>query len=159
MISIHKTQKKDIDIILAMENTTENAQFIIPNSKEEHIKLVADSNIEHLLIKSSNDNSIVGFVILAGLDNTNNSIEFRRIVISQKGKGYGRKVIKEIKKYCFTKLKCHRLWLDVLDTNQRAFKLYVSEGFKQEGILRDCLLLNNEYKNLIVLSILENEYH
>ena len=156
-ISIHKTKESDIDAIVLLENTRENSQYIFPNSKEEHEALIDDKDIAHLTLMSEND-QMVGFIILAGLTNKSRNIEFRRIVIKQKGKGYGRTAIKKIKDYCFLKLHCHRLWLDVLDTNERAKKLYQSEGFKEEGILRDCLKVDGQYKSLVIMSILEDEY-
>ncbi len=146
---ISKTQESDIDNIISMEKDSENLQFILPNSREEHKSLIKDENIEHLLLKSEN-NKIIGFVILAGLKEKSRNIEFRRIIISEKGKGFGRLAIIKIKLYCFEKLNCHRLWLDVLESNERARHLYQAEGFKDEGKLID--------ENLIIMSILENEY-
>ncbi|WP_074406441.1 MULTISPECIES: GNAT family N-acetyltransferase [Aquimarina] len=154
---ICKTQEIDIETVVSIEADTENSQFILPNSREEHLHLITDSDIEHLILKSEN-NITIGFVILAGLQNNNRSIEFRRIVINSKGRGYGRMAIKELKQYCFKKLDCHRLWLDVFETNERARYLYQSEGFKEEGILRDSIWVNGEFKNLIIMSMLENEY-
>lgn len=154
---ISKTQKADLSSVISMENDNENSQFIFPNTKDEHYNLMIDKNIKHLILKSENDETI-GFVILAGLKEKNRSIEFRRIVIKQKGKGYGRMAIKKLKQYCFDELNCHRLWLDVLEMNKRARYLYQSEGFKEEGKLRDCILIKNEFKSLIVMSILKNEY-
>ena len=156
-ILINKTQEVDVDIILSMESNIENSQFIFPNSKKEHISLIKDENIEHLILKSKK-NEIIGFVILAGLKDKNRNIEFRRIVIKEKGKGFGRIAIKKLKEYSFEKLNCHRFWLDVLKTNERAKYLYLSEGFKIEGELRDCILVRNKYEDLIIMSILENEY-
>lgn len=154
---IYETTTSDIDFIVSLENDNENVQFIFPNSKEEHFNLIANKDISHLALKSKDD-KLLGFVILAGLENENRSIEFRRIVINQKGKGFGRMAIKKIKKYCFENLNCHRLWLDVLETNERARHLYKSEKFQEEGKLRDALIINEEFKSLIIMSILENEY-
>lgn len=156
-IKFHKTASKDITDIVLMEGDKDNTEFIFPNSNAEHLNLICDTNIEHLTLKLGNK-KIIGFAILAGIENNNKSIEFRRIVINEKGKGFGRMAIKELKKYCFEKLNCHRLWLDVLETNERAKYLYRSEGFKEEGKLRDCILVNGEYNSLIIMSILKDEY-
>ena len=86
-ILINKTQEIDIDIILSMESNIENSQFIFPNSLKEHISMIKDENIEHLILKSKK-NEIISFVILAGLKDKNRNIEFRRIVIKEKGKYY-----------------------------------------------------------------------
>jgi RimJ/RimL family protein N-acetyltransferase len=150
-----KTTILDLNFIVSLEN--ENLSFISPNSKKEHIDLIIDKNISHLILKSTN-NTLLGFVILAGLENENRSIEFRRIVINKKGKGFGRMAIKKIKKYCFENLNCQRLWLDVLEDNERAKHLYKSEGFQEEGTLRDTVIIDGKFKSLIIMAILHNEY-
>lgn len=112
----------------------------------------------HLIIEEGVSHRIVGYIILAGLQNPNRNIEFKRIVITDKGKGYGRKALKLIKKIAFEQLKAHRLWLDVRYKNLRAQNLYLSEGFIKEGVLRECVLYNGKYESLILMSILENEH-
>ena len=156
-IKIQRTEIVDLDVIVSIERKQENVQFILPNSKDEHTAIISDENLLHLTIKST-ANEIVGFVILSGVQDNNESIEFRRIVIDVKGRGYGRESIREIKKMCFEELTCHRLWLDVLEENTRARHLYKSEGFVEEGKLRDCLKINGVFKSLIVMSILQFEY-
>ncbi len=66
---------------------------------------------------------MVGFIILSGIENSNLSLEFKRIVIQEKGKGFGRQSLKLIKDYCFNTLKFHRLWLDVFDDNNKAIHI------------------------------------
>lgn len=155
-MQILETQFSDIPEIRSMENNIENSQYIIPNSEEEHISLIKDGNVKHLLLTINS--RIIGFVILAGLQNANRDIEFRRVVIKEKGKGYGRMAVQKIKKYCFDKLNCKRLWLDVIETNARARYLYQSEGFEEEDILTESVLINNVYHKLIIMSILKNRY-
>ncbi len=154
---LSKTEKEDLDQIVSIESHKDNSIFVFPNTKEEHLNLISNEDINHFIL-TEDDGSIIGYVILAGLTNTNKSIELRRIVISKKGKGYGRKALNKIMNYCFNELHCHRLWLDVLDANDRARYLYQSEGFKEEGVLRDCIFKNGKYQNLIIMSLLEMEY-
>ena len=57
-------------------------------------------------------------------------------------KGYGTDVIKTLLKYCFTKLKMHKVMLTVFTDNIRAQKCYRKAGFKtlttfKEQILKD----------------------
>jgi RimJ/RimL family protein N-acetyltransferase len=95
---------------------------------------------------------------MAGIENKNHSIEFRRIAVVDRGKGYGREALRLVKKICFEKLKAHRLWLDVRFNNHRAQRLYKSEGFVEEGMLRECILFKDSYVSLIVMSMLVDEY-
>ncbi len=53
---------------------------------------------------------------------------------------------------------CHRLWLDVVLTNTRAIALYKSEGFVQEGTIRDGYKTATGYESMALMSILETEY-
>lgn len=156
-MKIVSTKENDLEKILEIESKKENSDFITPNSRAEHLALIQNEHVNHLVIKSEAE-EILGFIILSGITDINKNIEFRRIVIDQKGKGYGRTAIKMMKKYCFEDLKCNRLWLDVIETNNRARALYKSEGFKEEGILRECLLKNDSFVSLVIMSILEREY-
>lgn len=95
---------------------------------------------------------------MAGLAEANQSIEFRRIVITEKGRGYGREALRRVKSMAFGELKAHRLWLDVKEHNFRARHVYESEGFVVEGKLRECLKSEDGYESLVVMSILRDEY-
>ncbi|WP_412679524.1 GNAT family N-acetyltransferase [Brevibacillus agri] len=66
--------------------------------------------------------------------------------------------MRQIKEWAFREQKAHRLWLDVKETNGVARALYLSEGFREEGILRDCLKTGDTYESLVVLSMLADEY-
>jgi RimJ/RimL family protein N-acetyltransferase len=101
----------------------------------------------------------VGFVLLAGLASPRRSVEFRRLVISEKGAGYGRAAVRAVARLAFGELKAHRLWLDVKAQNRRARRLYESERFMTEGVLRECLArADGGYDSLVVMSLLASEY-
>ena len=158
LIHIAQTNETDLDFVLAAEQDSDNCPFIIPWSQEQHSQAVCSSDQAHLLIRSCATNEPVGYAILTGLDSPNQSIELVRLVITQKGKGYGRAALRLIRKTVFGQWDCHRFWLDVKESNNRAKRLYESEGFVEEGRLRDCLKSGNEFESLIVLSMLEDDY-
>lgn len=93
-----------------------------------------------------------------GIDNPDKSIQLKRIVVEQKGYGFGRETIRLVKEMVFDKFQAHRLWLDVMVHNIRAYNLYLSEGFIEEGILRESLKQGENFIDLRVMSILESEY-
>jgi RimJ/RimL family protein N-acetyltransferase len=96
--------------------------------------------------------------MLAGHNKPNQAIELCRIVISEKGKGYGKAALRLIQKLVFKDWQAHRLWLDVKDFNTHALQVYQSVGFVREGVLRECLKTDLGFESLIVLSILRQEY-
>lgn len=158
MISLQKTTAVDLPVVMAMENHADNRDFVTQNSLERHLAIIDGADEEHLKVMDI-DGKMIGYVILVGLENPNKIIELRRLVIAEKGKGYGRETLQRIKQYCFQQLNCHRLFLDVIEDNLRAQHLYRSEGFVQEGLMREAHKTKDGYKNLLLLSILEHENH
>lgn len=118
---------------------------------------MASNREEHLVIIDKEKEDKVGFILL-GNDEQNRSLEFRRMVVNPKGKGIGRQCLQLVKKYCFECLNYHRLWLDVFEFNHRAIHLYKSEGFVEEGKLIQCLYIEGQFHNLLILSMLRSEY-
>jgi RimJ/RimL family protein N-acetyltransferase len=58
----------------------------------------------------------------------------------------------------FHEFGAHRLWLDTYSDNTRAQHVYRSAGFSQEGVMRECKKWGDEYRSLMLMSILESEY-
>ena len=155
-IKIKNTIAADVSKIIDFEIS--NNQFVNSYNKEKHIALLEDNDCLHLSLRRLDNDNIVGHMLVFGLTNENDSLELRRIAIGEKGFGFGREALQLLKILCFKELKFHRLWLDVYDDNERAFKLYESEGFIKEGLLRDKFKIKNGYRSQRVYSILESEY-
>ncbi|MCC5912558.1 MAG: GNAT family N-acetyltransferase [Clostridiaceae bacterium] len=157
-IILRNTQEEDLDFVVNCEQETENAQYVGQWTKEQHRKVLLQEDILHLIVEEKDTNKAAGYIILAGLTKSSKSIEFMRIAINDKGKGFGRESLKGVKKIAFEELNAHRLWLDVKYKNHRAQNLYKSEGFIEEGVLRECILCNGSYESLVIMSLLKHEY-
>ena len=156
-IGLRATAIDEVDYIYELEARPENSKYVMSYSRDRHLQVVESPDEELLIIVDISTGQSLGFVILAGLTNPNLSLEFRRLIIGDKGKGIGRQVVKLLIQYCFETLRFHRLWLDVYEDNQKAIHLYQSIGFKQEGMLRDVIKHGNTYRSLLLFSILEEE--
>jgi len=154
-LGLCQTEDKDLDYVLALEHSEENRLFVIPWSREQHRQALADPDVAHLIAHTS---TRVGYVILAGLLDPNQSIELRRIVISKKGRGYGRATVELVKDLAFKTYQAHRFWLDVKAQNQRARSVYEAAGFIVDGMLRECLRTESGFDSLVVMSMLRQEY-
>jgi RimJ/RimL family protein N-acetyltransferase len=112
------------DVRLAIRRITrrpavsDTAPFIHAWPIEEHRAAIADSNVAHWIIEDAARAVPVGFVILRGLGTE--IIEFRRIAISEKGRGYGSHAVRLVKEAAFGEMGARRIWLDVYDFNDRA---------------------------------------
>src|SRR6266498_4463340 len=140
---------------LAAEHSEENRLFVIPWSREKHLQALSDPDLAHLIVQAETK---IGYVILAGLLEPNQSIEFRRVVITEKGRGYGKATVGLVKELAFETYKAHRLWLDVKEQNHHARAVYEATGFTVEGTLRECLRAENGYDSLVIMSALQHEY-
>ncbi len=158
VLNIAPTKKDDLSEILRLERSPQNEKWIFPYTRRRHEEVLRREDEFHFTLKSE-ENIIIGFIILAKAEKEHNSIEFRRIVIRQKGKGLGRKCLRWIKHYCFEELNAYRVWLDVFTNNDRALALYLSEGFVREGVKRSCIASDDSRRNLLLLSMLRPEYY
>lgn len=152
------SQQHNLDKIIDIESDKENSKFVYSWPKEKHTEVMESENWMHLTVKLKDSKKIIGYILLDGVKSEHETIELTRIVINEKEKGYGRQSLRLIKKLCFEKLGCHRLWMDMFDYNSRAIKLYESEGFVYEGILRDCKKIDGNYYSMRVMSMLRDEY-
>lgn len=157
-ISLLRTTPAHIEFVYEAERHPDNRPFVSQWSQEEHRLAADDPNILHLIIESEQDGRAVGYLLLVGLQSPHHSMEIRRLVITDKGKGYGREALRLAKSLAFDRYGAHRLWLDVRGGNDRAQQLYQSEGFIIEGVLRESMLVEGSYHSLTIMSILEDEY-
>lgn len=106
------------------------------------------------------NNKLVGHVGLYKIDFRVRSAEFA-IMIGDKdywGKGLGKSITKHMLSYAFNELNMYRIQLSVLESNEKAIKLYKDMGFVQEGILRKAQFKNSNYIDVILMSMLKEEY-
>ncbi len=76
----------------------------------------------------------------------------------QLGKGYGTEAMELLLAFCFKELNLHRVFLRVFDFNRRAIDSYRKCGFKEEGRLREALYRQGDYHDVVVMSLLEEEF-
>ena len=158
IIEMRETMISDIDFVMNLERLPENRVFVLGNTEKEHMDLINNPDDFHLIVQECESQKRVGFLLMSrGTGIKRHNLELRRIVIKDKGKGYGRITLDLVKDFAFKSNNFHRLWLDVYASNRVARRLYEREGFEVEGILRDCLQTGEkEYTDLIVMSIIGN---
>lgn len=157
-IQLRPTTIADLDFVISAEQHPDNRPFVEPWTREQHTTALNNVDILHFVIEHSEHNHAVGYALLAGLKNPNQSIELRRIVVTEKGHGYGRTALHLITQLVFGTLEAHRLWLDVKEHNIRAQNIYKIAGFVVEGTLRECLKSEHGFESLIVMSMLKREW-
>jgi diamine N-acetyltransferase len=148
----------DLDFVISVEQDPGNLPFITPWERTQHEGAVRFPDFRHFIVEAGPQYASAGFVILQGCRNPHHSIELKRIVLQPKGQGLGRACVRLLTQMAFRDLGAHRFWLDVKSRNLRAQALYRSEGFVEEGRLRDSVRSAEGWDSLIVMSMLESEY-
>lgn len=129
-VTIGKATHDDLSLFAIMEQEAGTSEFINSYSVAEHHSKFEEPQIIYLRITSAG--VIAGFFILA-LEPDGRSVEFRRIVVSDKGKGIGQTAIKQMETFCRDELGRSRIWLDVLEGNHRGRHIYEKLGYKRFG--------------------------
>lgn len=154
---IKKATKDNISLIIELENNKDNSSFVWQDDFDTHLKYLNDKNHIVFMIYEKESNDIVGYTLIH-VDSNSNIFELRRIIITKKGIGYGKEIMKKLFDYAFNSLNINRFWLDTYPDNKRGIKLYESLNMVKEGVLRQNYKSSQGYKDQIIYSMLREEY-
>jgi diamine N-acetyltransferase len=157
-IRLRPTMLSDLDYVITVEQDPRNLPFITPWERVQHEGAVRIPDFRHFIVEAGDDWASTGFVILQGCRSPSDSVELKRIVLQRKGEGLGRASVRLLKQMVFRDLHAHRFWLEVRSLNERARTLYASEGFVEEGRLRESVRAGAGYDTLVVMSMLDREH-
>ena len=159
-VRLRPTMSSDLDFVISVEQDASNRPFITPWDRTQHEGAIRFPDFRHFIVEAGAGYSSAGFVILQGCRNPHRSIELKRMVLlpALHGQGIGRECLRWLAQMVFRDLGAHRFWLDVKALNVRAQALYRSEGFVEEGRLRESVRTADGYDSLIVMSMLANEH-
>lgn len=157
-LRLRPTTSADLPFVLRAEQHPDNCPFVEQWTLEEHTVALTHPDICHCILERQNDGVAVGYLILVGITSYNQSVEFLRLVVTEKGQGYGQQAVRLVQAYAFEELRVHRLYLDAVEGNGRARHIYEKLGFVYEGTLRECFKTQEGYQSLIMMSMLEQEY-
>ena len=111
-----------------MERQADTAGFILPEELTEHRAAYDRGDVVYLAIVDRD--ALAGFILLAP-EADGDSVEFRRIVVRDKGQGHGQRAIRLLDDWCRKQPGCGRIWLDVFEFNTRARHVYEKLGYRQ----------------------------
>lgn len=156
-IALRPTTEFDLDWVVRTEHAPENEELITRWPRAAHSAALRNPGMRHLVIDDGSGNRL-GYAILSRIDDNDPNIELLRIVVAEPGRGVGRTALRLVREMVFGELGAHRLWLDVVPTNERARALYRSAGFVEEGLMREAARRPGGYVSLVLMSMLEQEH-
>jgi ribosomal-protein-alanine N-acetyltransferase len=107
------------------------------------------------------DGDVIGYAVIEAIDAKNRKCELA-LVIGEPGhwgKGIAKSLLKTMLEYAFDTLHMHRVWAAVARGNDRSERLLKTAGFLLEGVMREPLIINDEFTDLLCYSMLEHEYY
>lgn len=122
-------------------------------------KVTRDPDLIVLGIALRSDDRLIGDVALHRIQSRDRQAGFG-ILIGEKGewsKGYGTEATRLIVRYAFDVLNLNRVWLHVLENNERGQRAYEKVGFKVEGVLRQSAFRDGRYLDTVTMGILRGE--
>jgi RimJ/RimL family protein N-acetyltransferase len=127
---------------------------------DESYARFTQENCRGFFIKTLPENKFIGTVKLDKIDSHNNSGEIG-IMIGNKnmwGKGIATQAFEIMLFFAFNDLKLHRVYGGTGAKNNAMKKVFLTLGFKEEGILRDANKIDEKYSDTNLYSILESEF-
>lgn len=120
--------------------------------------MVNTGKVVQFIIYEKGTDTPVGSVFLRDIDYSNSKAEYGIFIgeDSARGKGIGTSAAELIIEYGFTELNLHKIFLRVLADNTSAVKSYLKAGFKQEAYLKDEVLIDGEYKDIILMAVIND---
>lgn len=117
-----------------------------------------DKSVRLAIVELATDKHI-GNVSLTSIHPINRSAEFS-IFIGDKNfwsAGYGLDATKLMLSHGFNDLNLHRIYLTLLNTNERALRMYRRIGFCAEGCQREAVFKNGLYCDVLEMALLKSE--
>ncbi len=163
---IRDTIIEDLTYFYKWELTPEVAQFFSINDDQSYDTVVRtyvhdddDPLRRQYTVIRKESGEIIGRVVLNDLIE-GWKVEIFRIYIgnvSMRGKGYGRQVMEALLKLAFESWDIRRVYLDHYTGNPASY-LYLSLGFRYEGVIRDSCRKNGRLHDVHLMSMLKDEY-
>jgi RimJ/RimL family protein N-acetyltransferase len=123
-------------------------------------KILNDAINVYLGICDKESNELIGYGSINNIDLRNLKAEWGGTLIGKKeyiGKGYGKEASSLLLRFLFDQYPINKCYAYCLEEHPSTRKLFSSLGFKHDGVLRDEVFKNGQFKNVLLFSILRNE--
>lgn len=130
------------------------------NHNEWFSSVTRNADIAIFSIIEATANSLIGSCSLRHIDHLHKNAELQIRIgkATKRGAGLGTEAVFLLLTHAFNDLNLNRVYLNVFSDNQRAIHAYKKSGMTIEGELRQACFINGAYQNVIVMSILRDEF-
>jgi RimJ/RimL family protein N-acetyltransferase len=100
----------------------------------------------------------IGNITLANIHQDFRSAEITIMLGREQGKGNGTEAIQLLTDHCFRRMNLNRVQAGCVYDNATSFRAFAKAGFTVEGTLRKAYYCDGEYRDVVIMSILKNEW-
>ncbi len=164
IITLRAIEEDDASVLQSMINDPEIESSVVgfsyPVSMAEQKKWIScikdDKNIRYAIDDGS---GIIGVAIISAVDFKNRVANLNiKLLKTVRGKGYAKRAVSLILRYCFYELNLNCVTANVLANNTPSNNLWLNLGFNIDGVLRQRVYKNGQYIDLLAYSLLRDEY-
>ena len=135
--------------------------FVSPEYEKKWIEdTVFSKDSIKLAVCLIENNQLIGSVSLTEFDWINRSAVSGTMIGDKKlwRMGFATEAKLQLLEFGFQERGLHRISCQILESNTASRRLYLKCGYKEEGLLRDAVFKDGRYQNLVIMSILRQEF-
>lgn len=154
-----RQQEDDWDLLIGMKRfvSKETERNWVENAIKKHEK----NEVLRFVICNSDDDTMIGLMSVIDIDMINNSFGLSSLIGDKecRGKGVIGNARKKVMRYMFEEFGMNKATSRVLETNVSSRKAVEKFGFIEEGKSREAIYKLGKYQNVILYSMLKNEFY
>lgn len=158
--------REDTDLIVAWRNQDGVRkkfiyQELFTRQSHEHwwdTMIETGKAVQMILCEEGTDRPL-GSVYVRDIDRQHRKGEYGIFIGEDdaRGRGVGTQAARLMIAYAFEELKLHKLYLRVFADNAGAIRSYEKAGFVQEGYLKEEVLIDGEYRDMVWMAVLNRD--
>ena len=124
------------------------------------IKAINNPNEIRLGVCLKENDLLIGLASVIDIDWINRSCHCPSMIGNKEywSSGYGTEARRLLLDFCFLERSFERIWALILEDNVASQKMVIKCGYQKEGVLRNAVFKNGNFKNQILMSVLRDEY-
>jgi len=164
-VRLRAVEEEDLSMIAGWRNSPGVRRYmftqdLIAESRQKRwFAAVANDDTKRYYVVETDDGP-VGMVYIDDIDWRNRRAEWG-IYIGEKGarrKGYASEAARLMLRYAFGYLNLNRIFARMLADNARGIEFHERLGFRRDGVLKDYIVRDGEYVDVVVMSLSGDEF-
>lgn len=157
---------EDTDRIVAWRNSDavrRNFIYQAPFTREGHENWIKNKvetgQVVQMIICDVVGDRPLGSVYIRDIDRQHRKAEYGIFIgeADARGRGIGTAAAKLMLQYCFCEAGLHRVYLRAFADNEQAVRSYEKAGFVREGLLREDVCIDGQYRDIVWMAALNPE--